>query len=150
MGVEVRAVTTGARPTAVIARTTTWDEFPSLWGQLLDRVYAFLRTSDVEQTGHNVMLYKDGVPNVEVGVEVSGPFPPAGEVVPSVLPAGEVATAVHRGPYDRLGNTHQAIHDWCARHDRTLAGPRWEVYGDWHEDPARLETEVFYLLDAPR
>jgi effector-binding domain-containing protein len=63
-----------------------------------------------------------------------------------VLPAGEVATAVHRGPYDRLGDTHQAIHDWCAGHERTLAGPRWEVYGDWHEDPAQLETEVYYLL----
>jgi hypothetical protein len=29
---------------------------------------------------------------------------------------------------------------------RALAGPRWEVYGDWRDDPAELETEVYYLL----
>jgi effector-binding domain-containing protein len=130
----------------VVARATTWSEFPSLWGRLLDQVYAFLRTSDVKQTGHNVMLYKDGVPNVEVGVEVSGAFPPAGEVVPSVLPAGEAAMTVHVGPYDRLGDAHDAIHAWSAANGRALAGPRWEIYGDWHEDPARLETEVYWLL----
>jgi hypothetical protein len=28
-----------------------------------------------------------------------------------------------------------------------LAGPRWEIYGDWHDDPP-LETEVYYLLSA--
>jgi len=29
---------------------------------------------------------------------------------------------------------------------RQLAGPRFEVYGDWRDDPAQLETEVYYLL----
>ncbi len=29
-----------------------------------------------------------------------------------------------------------------------LAGPRWEIYGDWREDPADLETEVYYLLQV--
>ena len=109
-------------------------------------MYAFLRTSDVRQTGHNVMLYKDDVPNVEVGVEVEGPFASDGPVVSSTLPAGETAMTVHRGPYDGLGSAHQAIRDWCAAHGRTPAGPRWEIYGDWHEDPAKLETEVYYLL----
>jgi hypothetical protein len=31
-------------------------------------------------------------------------------------------------------------------HDLPTAGERWEVYGDWHEDPARLQTMVFYSL----
>ena len=139
-------VTTQPRLTAVVARATTWREFPSLWMQLLDQVYAFLKTGAATQTGHNVMLYKDDVPNVEVGVEVSGPFAPAGSVIASALPAGEVAMTVHRGPYDRLGTAHDAIHRWCASNGRALAGPRWEIYGDWNEDPEQLETEVFYLL----
>ena len=146
MSTDVRVVQTEARPTAVVARATTWDEFPSLWGQLLDQVYAFLKTSDVQQTGHNVMLYKDGVPNVEVGVEVSGPFASSGPVVASTLPAGKAAMTVHRGEYSRLDDAHSAIHRWAAANGRQLAGPRWEIYGDWHEDPARLETEVYWLL----
>jgi effector-binding domain-containing protein len=143
---DVQVVTATARPTAVVAAATTWREFPQLWRHLLDQVYAFLATSDVKQTGHNVMLYKDDVPNVEVGVEVEASFSSSGPVVSSALPAGVVAIAVHRGSYDGLDAAHQAVWDWCAAIGREPAGPRWEIYGDWHEDPAQLETEVHYLL----
>jgi effector-binding domain-containing protein len=142
----IELVTTAERATAVVRCATSWDQFPSLWRELLDDVYAFLATSEVRQEGHNVMLFLDDVPNVEVGVEVSGAFTPAGRVVPSVLPAGEVAVTVHRGPYERLDDAHRAVREWCAANGRVPAGPRWEVYGDWHDDPARLETEVYYLL----
>jgi effector-binding domain-containing protein len=142
----VRIVTTEARPTAVVARSTTWADFPSVWRGMLDEVYAFLRQGGVAQKGHNVMLYRDDVPNVEVGVEVTGPFPASGRVVPSVLPAGAAAMTVHRGPYAGLDRAHRAVRDWCGAHGHVLSGLRWEVYGDWHEDPAELETEVYWLL----
>lgn len=144
-GVSVQSVE--SRPTAVVVRTTTWAEFPHQWRTMLDEVYAFLRTSDVHQTGHNVMLFHDDVPTVEVGVEVTGTFASRGAVVSSHLPAGETATTIHRGGYDQLEAGHRAVREWCAAHGRVLAGPRWEIYGDWHEDPAQLETEIHYLLD---
>ena len=146
MDYDVEVVTTTVRPTAVVCRATTWDEFPGLWKQLLDQVYAFLRTSDVRQAGHNVMVYLDDVPNVEVGVEVTASFVSSGPVVSSALPVGEAAVTVHRGPYSGLDGAHRAVLTWCASHGREPAGPRWEVYGDWEEDEARLETEVHYLL----
>ncbi|HEV7760115.1 MAG TPA: hypothetical protein VGO78_14035, partial [Acidimicrobiales bacterium] len=70
---QVTLLTAEASPTAVVAAATTWPEFPSLWKKLLDEVYAAVRAGDVEQAGHNVMLYKDDVPHVEVGVQVAGP-----------------------------------------------------------------------------
>jgi hypothetical protein len=39
----VRFATVKARPTAVVAQTTTWQEFPELWGALLGEVYEFVR-----------------------------------------------------------------------------------------------------------
>jgi effector-binding domain-containing protein len=146
VGYDVEVVTTTVRPTAVVCRATTWDEFPGLWKQLLDQVYAFLRTSDVRQAGHNVMVYLDDVPNVEVGVEVMRSFGSPGPVVSSSLPVGEAAVAVHRGTYSGLDAAHRAVLSWCASHGRMPAGPRWEVYGDWEEDETQLETAVFYLL----
>jgi effector-binding domain-containing protein len=83
---------------------------------------------------------------VEVGVQVTGPFAGGDGCVPSELPAGEVASTVHRGPYHLLGEAHRAVQAWCAANGRSMAGPRWEIYGDWREDPAELETEVCYLL----
>jgi hypothetical protein len=32
-----------ARPTAVIAQTTTWEAFPTVWRQCLDQVYRLVR-----------------------------------------------------------------------------------------------------------
>jgi effector-binding domain-containing protein len=148
----VMFVRVDARPTAVIAQTTTWREWPNVWGPLLEQVYAFVRSRPHLATGEgpekwqNVMLYKDDRPAVEVGVLVSGSFQAEGPVIPSELPAGEVATATHRGDYARLGVTHDAVRDRVAAHGRELAGPRWEIYGHARADPSELETEVFWLL----
>jgi effector-binding domain-containing protein len=139
-------------PTAVVARTTTWDEYPRLWGQLLDEVYRFVRSRTDLATGEgaelwqNVMLYKDQRPDVEVGVLVTGWFEPAGRVIASELPGGEAATATHQGDYARLGDTHKAVREFVAAHGRDLAGPCWEIYGHGRADPNESETEVFWLL----
>jgi hypothetical protein len=61
-------------------------------------------------------------------------------------PAGKLATALHVGPYERLGETHAAIHAWADANKMTFAGKSWEIYGDWSDDPAKLETRVEYLL----
>ena len=89
-------VTLEPRPTAVIARTTTWDEFPRLWGELLDEVYRFVRrheelaTGDGTERWQNVMLYKDDTPEVEVGVLAAKRFEAHGRVIASELPGGAV------------------------------------------------------------
>jgi effector-binding domain-containing protein len=146
------------RLTAVIAQTTTWQEFPKLWSQLLDEVYTFVRSCD-EFAGEdgssprwqNVMLYNNDEPSVEVGVLAPSPFKPGGRVIASRLPGGEVAMAVHRGDYAQLGTTHDAVNEYVAAHGLQLAGPRWEIYGHWREDPRELETEIYYLLrSSPR
>jgi effector-binding domain-containing protein len=143
---QVTVVDVAARPTAVVAATTTWHEFPALWPHLLDEVWTCLRAGGIRRGCRNVMLYRDDVPHVEVGVELDQPCPLTGRVVPSSLPAGPAAMTVHRGPYAGLAAAHQAVHDWCTAHARTLAGPRWEVYGPHHDDPAEVWTEVYYLL----
>lgn len=146
MDYEVSVRSTAESPTAVVAQATTWEEFPGLWRSLLDEVYTFLRGGGATQSGHNVMLYRDDVPNVEVGVQVEGAFASSGRVVPSTLPAGRVATTIHRGPYDGLDAAHRAVRAWCVAHGHELTGTRWEIYGDWRENPEELETEVDYLI----
>ena len=113
------------RPIAAVAATTTWERFPGQWRGMLDQVYACLGRAGVEG-GCNVMLYRD-LPEadqiaVEVGVEVSDPFPSSGVVVVSALPAGLAAETTHRGPYDVLEAAHWAVLLWCASHGRENTG----------------------------
>ena len=140
-------VTTSATPTAVIRQTTTWERYPTLWGELLGEVWAFVRGADV-RAGRNVMLYEDDVPNVEVGVEVDGAFAPGNRVVPSALPAGRAAATVHRGEPSPAGvaAAHAAVVDWCEANGHERTGVRWEVYDHWRDDPDSFETAVYWLL----
>jgi effector-binding domain-containing protein len=151
MAVEVSVKTVEPTPTAVVAATTTWAQFSTLWGPLLDQVWSFLRSEAPEglyKRGHNIMLYKDDAPNVEVGVQVSGAFASVGDVVASTLPGGRVATATHTGPITRIGDTHQAVRQWTATNGYALAGPRWEIYGDPDSSTGHFDVEVFWLLET--
>jgi effector-binding domain-containing protein len=83
---------------------------------------------------------------VDFGVEVTRSFDPSGEVHETATPDGEAAVAVHRDGYDQLHRAHDAIRRWAKSHDRSFAGTSWEIYGDWSDDPSKLETTVVYLL----
>jgi effector-binding domain-containing protein len=152
MAVEVSVKTVEPTPTAVVAATVTWAEFPVLWGPMLDQVWSFLRGGAPEglyRHGHNVMLYKDDVPSVEVGVQVTGSFDSVGRVSASSLPGGLVATATHVGPVSALGDTHQAVREWSAANGYLAAGPRWEIYGDPDPSTGDFMVDVLWLLTAP-
>jgi effector-binding domain-containing protein len=118
---------------------------------MLDEVWRFLADAPpgLRRDGHNVMLYEDDVPTVEVGVQVSATFEPDGVVVSSVLAGGLVATARHTGGIDRLGETHDAVCAWCAERGHPLSRVRWEIYGD--PDPASgdFDVEVFWAIAGP-
>jgi effector-binding domain-containing protein len=149
MSVEVTVQTVEPTPTAVLTAATTWAEFPKIWRPMLDKVWSFLRDDAPEglhKQGHNVMLYNDDVPNVEVGVEVSGSFAPAGHVVASTLPGGLVATATHTGPIAEIADTHQAVCEWSRTNGYRLAGPHWEIYGDPDPSTGDFDVDVFWLL----
>ena len=146
MRYQVTARDVTARPTAVVAATTTWQEFPTLWKSLLDEVWSCLRAGGIHRGCRNIMLYWDDTPRVEVGVELLVPCPLAGRVVASALPAGRVVMTTHYGAYAGLAAAHQAVIDWCTAQGRSRAGARWEVYGPHHDDPDQVWTEVYYLL----
>lgn len=146
MNYEVIVKEVAARPTAVVAATTTWQEFPTLWGKLSGEVWACLRAGGITRGCRNVMLYWDNTPHVEVGVELLVPCPLTGRVVASTLPAGQVAMTTHYGAYAELAEAHRAVLNWCAEQGLQTVGTRWEVYGPHKDDPAKVWTEVYWLL----
>ncbi|GAB3431396.1 GyrI-like domain-containing protein [Flindersiella endophytica] len=152
MGYEISLTTAAPTPTAVVRASVDLTEFHALWKPMLDDVWAFLRSDDgPAKAGHNVMVYSDradGQADVEVGVQVEAGFEPAGRVEPSTTPAGRAARTVHRGSPAGIGPAHDAVVAWCAGngHELSPAHTRWEVYGDWTEDPEAFETEVYWLL----
>jgi hypothetical protein len=150
MAYDVRIERNAECPTAVVKASTTWREFPGLWRPMLDEVWAFLRANPgLGAHGHNVMLYRNGVPGVEaaveVGVQVTRSFKPAGRVVPSTLPEGAAATTTAATPAE-LGAAHSAVRAWCSAHRRAMTGVSWEVYGDPDPDSGNFDVAVYWQL----
>src|SRR5262245_25318427 len=113
---------------------------------MFDIVYAWIREAPVRQAGHNYVLYDQCTPHslrVRVGFPVSARFADTDRVKCVELASGRAAHAVHVGPYADLHRTYAALEARCSERGLALAGESWEVYGDWNDDPSRLETELF-------
>jgi effector-binding domain-containing protein len=152
VSVRIDRQTVQPRKLAAVRREVAPGAVGSAWGPALDKVWEFIRGQPGLRTdGHNIFLYhhpkQPGAPILcDFGVEVTRTFPAAGEVYATETPGGDAAVAVHRGPYSRLNEAHDAIHRWMIASRRESAGKSWEIYGDPTPDPAETETTVVYLL----
>jgi effector-binding domain-containing protein len=137
---------------AAVRRTAAPREIPSVFRPALDLVWAFLgKHNDLRTDGHNVFLYhhvprpEEGMP-IDFGVEVTRRFEPDGEVHCVETPGGEAAVVEHRGAYGGLPQAHAALQAWCAANGWAIGSHSLEIYGDWSDDPTKLETTIQYLL----
>jgi effector-binding domain-containing protein len=149
MSPEVRLVNVDAIPLAVVRRRARPPDLAAVVPQGCGVVWDFVRARGLKG-GRHVAVYLNGQIDLEVGVELAEAFEDDGGVVRSSTPAGTVVTAVHFGPYQRLGAAHAAIRDWAAVRGHRLAGANWEIYGhwqpDWNRDPSSIRTDVFYQV----
>jgi effector-binding domain-containing protein len=147
---EVTVQTLSPKILAAVRRRVAPKDIPTAFRPALDEVWAFLRRHRGMRTdGHNTFLYhheSPGLMPVDFGVEVVRPFDGEGNVECVTTPSGEAAVVVHRGPYSELGAAHQALRQWCAANGRAIGAHSIEIYGDWSEDPQKLETTIAYLL----
>lgn len=150
MTYQVKVETLSPRILAAVRQRVAIKDIPAAFKPALDSVWAFLRKHRGLRTdGHNIFLYHHETPEImpiDFGVEVVREFAGEGDVSCVTTPAGEAAVVVHRGPYSKLHDAHSALHQWCSSNGRRIGAYSLEIYGDWSDDPEKLETTVQYLL----
>src|SRR6478609_2236294 len=120
----VNVQTVHHRKLAAVRRDVAPGSVGSAWRPALDKVWEFIRSQPGLRTdGHNIFLYhhpnQPGAPiRCDFGVEVTRTFEAAGEVYATETPGGEAAVTVHRGPYNRMNEAHDAIGKWMATNRR--------------------------------
>lgn len=96
-----------------------------------------------------MMLHHNGGENgawdIEVVEPISQAFAPEGRVrVQTLSGSDRMASIIHHGPFETIGETFAAIHAWIRRNGYT-GGTVREIYhkGDWMtDDPAEYITEI--------
>ncbi len=146
---DVVEVTVPARLVAGVRARVARGRIALEFGKHLDQVYAAARAGAVSLDGQNIFIYRDATPeylSAEFCVGATAPFAAVGAVEPLYTPSGHAVMTTHMGDYGALTDANAAIHAWCRAQHRPYAGPSWEVYGHWSDDPAQRRTDVYYLL----
>ena len=149
MAYEFDIANTPATTLATASAVVRMEEIPLRITGLFDVVYGWLRESGPEHGGHNHALYRphpDGL-LLLVGVPVTAPFDDTEAVRCVELPALRAAHTRHHGEYSGLPAANAALRNWCSERSLALGPLCWEVYGDWHDEPSRLVTDVYFELE---
>lgn len=148
--IRIEAVTVEARPMLYVSQRIPME--PATVAKAVDHAMAvlgpFLKETAIVPDGPPLALYRDyheGTVTLDVGFPVpeSGAGKATGEIMAGQTPSGPAYKAVHRGPYDTLVETYEALED-----SGTLRPPllSWEVYVNDPADtaPRDLVTEIYF------
>ena len=85
--------------------------------------------------------------DIEAGFPVASVCAASGDVVPSQLPGGRIATLTHVGPYESTMATYDQPRAWVGDQGLELQHGMWEVYlsdPQKEPDPSRWRTLIFW------
>ena len=135
-------------PIAVARREVRRSEIGAVMVPALDAVWAFVRGRGLE-TGHNVAVYVPAA-DADLTAWFGVRSPPRSTATagssPRRCPQDSLRSPRTSVPTTGLVETNRTIVEWCRANGHALSGTSWEIYGDWTDDPAKLETTVGYLL----
>lgn len=147
--IEVRQLP--PRHVASIRDEVARDDLTEALGRIFQAVGAAIARQGVEADGAPFARYHDygDVVDLEAGRAVPAPIEADGDVKPGLLPGGPAAIAVHRGPYEGLAATYDALGTWIERSTREANGGPWELYltdPGSEPDPANWLTQICWPL----
>jgi effector-binding domain-containing protein len=148
---EVKLVELTAKPTLVMRAQVAPDALSAKLAEILPAVYNHIIEQRLQPVGAPVTRYlgMTDVFQIEAGIPVAAPAESKDGILAGELPAGPTATALHVGPYDKLGDAFDALNEWAEANGYTPVGGGWEAYiSDPGEepDPNQWQTQVFLPL----
>jgi effector-binding domain-containing protein len=135
---------------AVVGARVGWANLANVLPKMIGEVSNFLKVGSVRQAGHNVAVYRSHGPDgahIEAGVQVDRVFKSSGRIGCAQTPGGRAAHLRHVGPYHELAKAHETLTQFCDAQGFP-PGPHWEIYAEWHDDPATLVTDVYRAIGA--
>ncbi|MGH1488963.1 MAG: helix-turn-helix domain-containing protein [Acidimicrobiales bacterium] len=156
-GYEINRRDTESIPVLFGTRKLDRDKIADGLAEVLPAAFGYAMAQGLAMAGPPFVRYIDQSPafvTVEAGVPLAEPAPePPSDAGISAgsIPAASVATTIHKGPYETLGEAYVALDRWMDDQGVAAAGPSWEVYlTDPAEvpDPAEWLTEINWPISG--
>jgi len=145
--IEVQIKTTEPTTVAFIAMRGAYDQIPMAMG----RLYAWVTERGLEPAGMPSGVYltdPETVPQPEALWKLRAPVAGDPQETPpdefgcgiERVPAHEVASTLHKGPYDTLSDTYRELAEWARDNGYRVVGPPEEFY---QSDPDTTPPEEY-------
>jgi len=138
---------------ASIRAQIPWAEIGPFVGGAMGEIFQTIATQGGRVTGPPMAIYhcadaEQPELDVEVAVPLAGTVKSAGRVGATTVLGGLVATTLHVGSYETVGQAYQALGAWVQEHSHETAGPPREVYlTDPNEtEPSANRTEILWPI----
>jgi effector-binding domain-containing protein len=126
--------------------------------EMIPRIFQVAQEKNAEITGRPMFVCHErgaeeatradaeGNADVEVVIPVRGEVEGTEEVKSYELPGGQMAKIIHKGPYDAVGPTYEALFKWLEENSKKIMGPFREVYvSDPRNTPPEQLVTVIYV-----
>ena len=158
MSHDITTKTIEAIPVLYQARKVAQEEIGTVLAECLPAVFGYVMEHGLQPAGHPFVRYA-GMSPAFFEIEAGIPLVAAPDTAPLAdtaillgeLPAGPVATTIHKGPYEGLQDAYAALDRWISESAVEATGAPWEIYlTDPGEvaDPAEWLTEVSFPITS--
>ena len=151
MSVKCEKVQKPERHALVVRTRTAVENLPQAIGSSYQKIGALMgeygeQPADIPYVAYYNMDMQDL--DVEIGFIVGRKLEGRGDVKPVVYPAVAVATTMHKGSYESLGSTYEALNAWIKEQGDETTGVVFEYYLKSPQEvpPEEMLTRIEMLL----
>lgn len=139
------------KKTLAVSATCPVQELPNVLGKSYGDIMEVIKKRKTYPAGAPFVIYKNDnmdALQIEVGMPVGKVIDGEGQVKAGVLPGGLCAVARHKGPYDTIKKTYDALAGYIKEKGKEPAGPCYELYLNDPQkvSPEKLKTDVVFVL----
>ncbi len=129
-------------------------EMNNIHGKMYSQINVFMDEKDIEMEDSPLVIYhfwSDSIIDIEAGIPIRDSiFIEDKAIKLNKINSGNVVTAIHYGPYERLIETYNGINEWMRRNEVFVTGPPWEKYitdPATEPNPDKWQTGIYFPVE---
>ncbi len=143
----------GEQTVLLLKVTSTKETIGQDMGAMFGKVFAYMGGAGIQPAGPPLSLsYTEPGPQWKIAVAVpvanETGTPKANELIQLItLAGGKMASAIHTGPYEKLGDAWNMFYQWVQSNGYYPAGPAREIYlvgPEQQPDPTKYQTQLLW------